>query len=109
MLKKQYQQIAGIAVALLLIVTSVGTTIYLKETNKYINCRADWEEQDDGKYLCPKTNETEWCYRIEYRGAGWYRCWIGEPVEIEEELIIKQVSSAHSGRVHTNSEGCMDC
>ncbi len=111
MIKKTYQIMAGILGLILVITLSSGATIYLKETDKYTNCRAEWLEQENGQSLCPKTNETEWCYRIEYRGAGWHRCWIGEPVEpIEPEIIqtpMIENRKSNSGDIHCTYEGCV--
>lgn len=76
-----YKQIGGI-LALVIILTG-GTTFYVQKTGEYNNCRGLWELQDDGQYKCEKTGELQYCYNVEYRGSGWYRCWVGK-VTLEE-------------------------
>jgi len=92
MTELSYKQISGII--LLVITLSAGSIIVLEKTGDYVNCRGDWILQEDGKYFCEDRNITEYCYEIEYRGSGWYRCWIGHPVEIENPYpwIGKQYS-----------------
>ena len=61
-------------------IVTAGATLYIEKTGDYINCRAEWILQENGEYLCPKTNATSLCYEIEYRGGGWHRCWTGRLV-----------------------------
>jgi len=75
-----YKQIGALILAI--IITASGT-IYLEKTGDYDNCRGVWTENSDGSFTCPKTNVTNYCYEIENRGSGWYRCWIGVPIPIE--------------------------
>jgi len=82
-MKINYKQIGAIIMAI--IMTASGA-IYLEKTGDYHNCRAQWTENDDGTFTCPKNNVTDYCYEIENRGSGWYRCWIGKPIIIEKEI-----------------------
>lgn len=74
-----YKQIGVILVAIIL--TGSGA-IYLQRTGEYHNCRAEWVENIDGTFTCPKDNQTDYCFEIENRGSGWYRCWIGVPINV---------------------------
>ena len=91
-----YKTIAGI---LLLVILTAGGTLLIEKTGDYINCRAEWILQENGEYLCPKTNVTSLCYEIEDRGSGWYRCWIGRLVEIPTEIQSFQVFA--NGELYT--------
>ena len=77
-----YKVIGG--VTFLLILLASGTTYYLAETSDYKSCRGTWDLQESGQYKCSKTGELQWCYSTEYRGSGWYRCFIGRVVNVEE-------------------------
>lgn len=85
MVELSKKTIAGIIV--LLIVLSSGATYYIERTGDYDNCRGDWILQEDGMYQCPQDGVKQWCFDIESRGSGWYRCWIGEVVNIESPPI----------------------
>ena len=85
-----YKLIGGILLALIVGVS--GTTIYLSKTGEYNNCRGEWEKLNNGQYQCSKNGEIEWCYEVEYRGAGWYRCWIGEPI-VPKDINTKKPDS----------------
>ena len=94
-----YKQVGGLL--LLAIGLTCGITLLLEKTGEYINCRADWILQEDGTYICPKTNAQHFCYEIEDRGSGWYRCWLGKVVETEsppEEPIFKEA-------IHVDANG----
>ena len=82
MVELNYKQISGIV--LLVITLAVGTTHYVEETGEYTNCRGQWVLEDNGNYTCAKTGVTKVCYEIESRGSGWYRCWEGNIVEVEQ-------------------------
>ena len=92
----KYKEIGGI---LLLVMLTVGGTLLVEKTWDYSNCRAEWVLQDNGEYLCPKTNVTSLCYEIEDRGSGWYRCWTGKLVEIPEET--KTFQTFANGELYT--------
>ncbi|TET75152.1 MAG: hypothetical protein E3J56_01000 [Candidatus Aminicenantes bacterium] len=99
-----YKTIGGL---LLLVLVTVGGTLLVERTGDYINCRAEWILQENGEYLCPKTNATSLCYEIEERGSGWYRCWTGRLVEIPEE--IQEFKTFANGELYTcKFEGLVD-
>src|SRR3990167_11486327 len=85
-----YKTIGGIT--FLLILLASGTTYYLAETNDYKSCRGTWDLQESGQYQCSKTGELQWCYSLEYRGSGWWRCNVGK-VSIVEEPKTEPYSS----------------
>lgn len=86
-----YKVIGG--VTFLLILLASGTTYYLAETNDYKSCRGTWDLQEDGMYQCSKTLEKYWCYSVEYRGSGWYRCNVGKVVNVEQPKPEQEYSS----------------
>lgn len=91
MAEKTYKTISGIILTIITLV--IGGALYLEKTEDYKSCRAEWIIQDNGQYLCPKNNELQYCYSIESRGSGWYRCWIGVPVKVEvlkEEILLQE-------------------
>ncbi|MHA1827943.1 MAG: hypothetical protein ACTSX6_04765 [Candidatus Heimdallarchaeaceae archaeon] len=94
-----YKSIGGIL--LLVVLLSSGATYYIQETNDYSNCRGLWEIQEDGMYKCSKTGESNYCYKIEYRGSGWYRCWIGKAVDVNQ-----QKHSTNTGRYICIPDAC---
>jgi len=81
-MKLNYKTIGGVILALITLTS--GSLLYLEKTGDYHNCRSVWTENLDGSYTCPKDNVTQYCYEIENRGSGWYRCWGGIPVNIKE-------------------------
>jgi len=97
-----YKQIG--AVILAIIALGSGSLLYLEKTGNYHNCRSIWNENPDGTYTCPKDNYTDYCYEIENRGNGWYRCWIGNPVIIKEESNQK----VNKGRWICNPNECIE-
>lgn len=88
-----------IGAMILLVIVTAGGTLLVEKTGDYINCRAEWILQDDGQYLCPKTNVTSLCFEIEDRGSGWYRCWTGRVVEIPTETQTFKVFA--NGELYT--------
>jgi len=99
--KLNYKQIGTLLVAIIL--TASGT-IYLEKTGEYVNCRGLWNENDDGSFTCPKNNVTQYCYEVENRGSGWYRCWIGIPIEIDDAKEV--ISKTNKGRWICDPSGC---
>ena len=94
-----YQKIIGGIIVLA--IAFGGGTVLLQKTGEYRNCRGLWDFQENGQYQCSKTGEVQWCYEIESRGSGWYRCWLGEPIElpVEEPVVIKKSRGSGSGEV----------
>lgn len=99
-MKINYKSIGGLLLAM--IITSTGT-LYLESTGDYDNCRAQWILNPDGTFTCPKDNSTHYCYDIEDRGSGWYRCWIGNVVQ---PTIIATEKDLGKGRWVCNPNEC---
>ena len=84
-METKYKQIGA---ALLVVITiASGVALYLEKTDDYHNYRGQWIENQNGSYTCSSDGVTDYCYEIESRGSGWYRCYIGNPVNIDEEPI----------------------
>lgn len=71
----------------LIIILSSGTTYFIEKTGDYDNCRGEWLLQEDGMYQCQQDQVKQWCFEIEERGSGWYRCWLGKVVLVEESIV----------------------
>jgi len=85
-----YKVVSGI---ILLIIAASSGTFYIEKTGDYDNCRAEWNLNNNGTYTCPKTNITNYCYEIENRGSGWYRCWIGKIIIVKDNEMPDPASN----------------
>lgn len=73
-------QIGGVILTVLIL--SSGATIYLQETGSYKNCNGGWALTETGQYHCESRDIYEWCHHL---SSSAYRCYLGIPIEIEEE------------------------
>ena len=106
MKKVTHQAINGVLLAVIVLAGSIGGgVIYLEKTDDYVNCRGEWTLEDNGMFRCERTGELQYCWNVTYRGSGWYRCFVGLPVDIK---IENPIEVAKKGRYHcTKYEGCV--
>ena len=85
-----YKTLSGFV--LLVIALAGGSVYYLEKTNDYASCQGTWNLLETGQYECSKNGNLQWCYNIEYRGSGWYRCYIGKIVKEDKSVIDAEIT-----------------